>query len=137
MPQLKDFEGRWRIARRIEDEWMGTTGLFEGVARLTPDGRGLAYSEVGELWLPQEAPMAARRGYLWREEPDGIAVFYQDGRAFHRIKAGAPVVRDWHICGEDAYDVTYNFTHWPAWRMIWKVRGPRKDYVSITDFARL
>ena len=38
MPKLGDFEGRWRIARRIEDHWMGTTGLFEGVARFTADG---------------------------------------------------------------------------------------------------
>lgn len=137
MPQLTDFEGRWRIARRIEDEWMGTTGLFEGVGRFTPDGEGLAYREVGELKLPQEAPLAASRDYLWRAEPAGIAVLYHDGRFFHRIKAGADVVQDWHVCGEDDYDVTYNFTHWPDWRMIWKVRGPRKDYVSISDFTPL
>lgn len=137
MPQLADFEGRWRIARRIEDEWMGTTGLFEGVARFTPDARGLAYHEVGELKLPQEVPMAASRRYLWRAEPGGIAVLYEDGRYFHRIREAADVVQDWHVCGEDEYDVTYNFTHWPKWRMIWKVRGPRKDYVSISDFLRL
>jgi Family of unknown function (DUF6314) len=137
MPQLTEFEGRWRIARRIEDEWMGTTGLFEGVARFSRDARGLGYQEVGELKLPQEAPMAASRRYLWRDEPGGIAVLYEDGRFFHRIRTGATVVQDWHVCGGDEYDVTYNFTHWPDWRMIWKVRGPRKDYLSISDFTRL
>lgn len=134
MPQLDDFTGRWRIARRIEDAWAGTTGLFEGVARFTPDGAGLLYSEVGELRLPQEAPMAAQRKLLWRKDGEGIAVLFEDGRAFHRIATNARVVQDWHDCDPDAYDVTYNFTRWPEWRMIWKVCGPRKDYVSISDF---
>ncbi|GGD34895.1 DUF6314 family protein [Sinisalibacter lacisalsi] len=134
MPQLDDFTGRWRIARRIEDAWMDTTGLFEGVARFTPDAEGLLYSEVGELRLPQEPPMAARRKLLWRQDGAGIAVLFEDGRPFHRIDPAARVVQDWHDCDPDAYDVTYNFTRWPHWRMIWKVCGPRKDYVSISDF---
>lgn len=134
MPQLSDFEGRWRIARRIEDQWMGVTGLFDGIARFVPDGQGLSYREVGELRLPQEAPMAASRRYLWREDDGAIAVLYEDGRPFHRIRPGAPVVWDLHDCAPDSYEVTYNFTRWPEWRMIWKVQGPRKDYVSISDF---
>jgi len=137
MPRIADFEGRWRIARRIEDQWMSTTGLFEGVARFTADGQGLSYREVGELRLPQEAPMAASRNFLWREDGDGIAVFYADGAPFHRIAGDAPVVQAWHACGQDDYEVSYNFTRWPDWRAIWRVRGPRKDYVSITDYTRL
>jgi len=134
MPQLDDFEGRWRVARRIEDEWMGSNCLFDGVVRFTPDGAGLTYSEVGELKLPKEAPIPAQRKLLWRRADDGIAVFFDDGRPFHRIAAGARVVQDWHDCEPDSYEVTYNFTRWPKWRMIWKVCGPRKDYVSISDF---
>ncbi|RME14657.1 MAG: trigger factor [Alphaproteobacteria bacterium] len=137
MPHLFEFEGRWRIARRIEDHWMGRTGLFEGVARFHPDGAGLVLDEVGELRLPQEVPMVARRRYLWREEGDALAVLYEDGSPFHRIAHGAPVVQAWHGCDPDDYEVTYNFTRWPAWRMVWRVRGPRKDYTSISDFTRL
>jgi len=137
MPQLAQFEGRWRIARRIEDEWMGTTGLFEGVARFSPDPQGLAYHETGELRLPQEAPMVASRRFLWRADAGGIAVHFDDGRPFHRIAAGARVVQDWHHCQPDDYEVSYNFTRWPDWRMIWRVRGPRKDYTAISDFTRI
>ena len=137
MPDLADFEGRWRIARRIEDNWMGTTGLFEGVARFTVDGQGLAYHEVGELKLPQEAPLAASRRFLWRVDGDGIEVLYEDGAPFHRIAGGHRVVQAWHACGQDDYEVSYNFTRWPGWRAIWKVRGPRKDSLSISDYSRL
>jgi len=134
MPRLAAFEGRWRIARRIEDEWSGVTGLFEGIARFTPDGLGLAYHEMGELKLPQEAPLAATRRYLWREDAAGIDVLYEDGRPFHRIATDRRISWDQHDCAPDSYEVTYTFAHWPEWRMIWKVRGPRKDYVSITDY---
>ncbi|MCB1329702.1 MAG: trigger factor [Maritimibacter sp.] len=142
MPKLTDFEGRWRIARRIEDHWMGTTGLFEGVARFTPDGQGLngqglSYHEVGELKLPQEVPLTASRRFLWRGDEDGIEVLYEDGAPFHRIAGRARVVQAWHACGQDDYEVSYNFTRWPDWRMIWRVRGPRKDYTSISDYSRL
>lgn len=136
MPRLTDFEGTWRIARRIEDEWLGTTGLFEGLGRFTPGKDGVHYREVGELRLPQEPPMAASRDYLWREGEAGIAVLYPDGRPFHLIAAGRAVVQDWHQCDPDTYEVTYNFTHWPAWRMIWRVYGPRKHYTSVSDFRR-
>ena len=142
MPNLADFEGRWRVARRIEDHWMSPTGLFEGVARYWPDGEGLAYHEVGELKLPQEVPFAASRRLLWRAEATdtgdgGIEVLYEDGAPFHRIAGKARVVQAWHACGQDDYEVSYNFTRWPEWRMIWRVRGPRKDYTSISDFSRL
>ena len=80
--------------------------------------------------------MAASRRFLWRAEGDGIEVLYEDGAPFHRIGPGR-VVQAWHACVHDDYEVSYNFTHWPDWRMIWRVRGPRKDYTSITDFSRL
>ncbi len=134
--RLSDFEGRWRIDRRIEDMRAGRTGWFEGQARLTADGQGLAYRELGELRLGGARPLAASRRFLWRAEADGIAVLYEDGTPFHRIAGGAPVVQAFHACGPDDYEVSYNFTRWPAWRVIWRVRGPRKEYVSVSDYTR-
>ncbi len=137
MPELTEFEGQWRIARRIEDAWGGSTGLFDGVARFTPDGVGLSYRETGELRLPFEGVLAASRSYLWRRDGDGIGVYFTDGRWFHRIAGKGRVARDWHDCMPDTYEVTYNFTRWPEWRVIWKVTGPRKDYVAISDLTRI
>lgn len=137
MPELAEFEGIWRITRRIEDNLAAQTGHFEGIARLTPDGAGgMAYHEVGELRLPKAASFAATRDYIWTPADDGgIDVLYEDGRDFHHIAPGLEVVQAWHDCIPDSYEVTYNFTHWPRWRAIWRVTGPRKDYTSITDFA--
>lgn len=141
MPTLDAFEGRWRIARRIEDHRTGTTGLFDGVARFVPrfvpDGQGLGYHEVGELKLPRRAPMAASRRFLWRADGDAIEVAYEDGAPFHRIAVAGGVAEAWHTCGQDHYEVSYSFTRWPDWRVGWRVRGPRKDYTSVSDYTRV
>lgn len=133
---LSDFEGRWRITRRIEDAKAGGTGVFEGMAVYAPDGDGLRYDEVGELRLPDGPGMKATRRYLWREGDGALEVFFEDGRDFHRIDLSAPVATAFHDCPPDWYEVSYNFTHWPEWRAIWRVRGPRKDYTMISDYRR-
>lgn len=135
MPELWDFEGRWQVARRIEDARTGQVSRFEGVAVFTRDGAGLRYHEVGELLLPEAVPMKAERRYLWRQVPEGIAVLYDDGRDFHLIRAGQVVSEDVHECAPDRYEVRYDFSDWPRWRMIWQVSGPRKAYQSVSNFS--
>ncbi|MCP5036862.1 MAG: hypothetical protein GY945_04595 [Rhodobacteraceae bacterium] len=136
MPELSDFEGRWRIARRIEDALAGATGLFDGIAMFTRVEAGLLYEEAGELRLPDQAGMRATRRYLWREAQGGVDVCFEDGSDFHHIDLGRNVVTAWHDCLPDLYEVSYNFSHWPDWRAIWRVRGPKKDYTLITDYRR-
>jgi len=133
---LSDFQGRWHISRRIEDASAGSTGLFEGVAVFTPDDLGLTYEEAGELRLPDQQGVKATRRYLWRAGEGAIDVLFEDGRDFHRIDLAANVATAWHDCLPDFYEVSYNFTHWPQWRAIWRVKGPRKDYTMISDYRR-
>ncbi|MEJ2002540.1 MAG: DUF6314 family protein [Maritimibacter sp.] len=136
MPELRDFEGNWQIARRIEDARAGQVSHFEGHATFTPDGAGMAYHEVGRLSLPGATPMQAERRYLWRAAPGGIAVLYEDERPFHLIRAGEVQPEDSHDCAPDRYHVRYDFRLWPDWQMIWQVDGPRKSYLSLTKFHR-
>ncbi len=140
MRQLVDFEGRWHLTRRIEDARAGSTGSFEGIASFTPDDDGLIYEEVGELRLPQgpngRSSFQATRRYLWRAEEDGLLVLFDDGRDFHRIGLVGDAATGFHHCPPDDYEVSYNFARWPDWRAIWRVSGPRKDYMMITDYRR-
>lgn len=141
MRGLAEFEGRWRMNRRIAHrraagQW-GQTGLFEGVAVFAPDEAGLVLDEAGELRLPPGPALQASRRYLWRAQPDVFEVLFEDGRPFHRIGRREDVVCAWHDCLPDSYEVTYNFSHWPRWRAVWRVTGPRKDYTMITDYSRL
>lgn len=137
MPELKDFEGRWAVTRRIADHLGGVTGRFDGVAVLTPDGAGLHYEERGTLALGGAAPMAATRTYLWRPAPDGtVAVLFGDGRPFHGFDPAAAAPEATHFCDPDDYAVRYDFGAWPVWHAVWTVRGPRKDYRMESRYSR-
>ena len=138
--RLAEFAGRWRLQRRIESVRKGGSGLFDGRAVFTATDNGagpaLAYEEAGELRLPGQGGFEATRRYLWCAVAGGVDVCFADGSDFHHFALGQPVVTAWHDCLPDLYEVSYNFTHWPDWRVIWRVRGPRKDYTMITDYRR-
>lgn len=133
-PELADFTGGWRLSRQIVPA-TGAPARFIGTAEFTPrpDGR-LAYRETGQLMLPDAPAMQAERGYLWAAEGGGIAVFFADGRPFHRFTPARPEARHW--CAPDDYSVRYDFSAWPEWHSHWQVRGPRKDYTMFSQYSR-
>ena len=131
VPELSEFEGRWSVSRVIDDRRAGQTGRFAGTAVFAPVPGGLAYAERGLLELGG-ASFEAERRYAWRAEGGGIAVYFDDGRFFHRIGLRAA-----HWCDPDDYRAAYDFAHWPRWRAVWTVSGPRKNYTMTSDYAPL
>jgi len=149
MIRLEAFAGLWRIAREIEDFAGGPNARFAGEARFTPgeaesgaEGRigGLWMQECGTLRLGESAPMLAERRYFWTEPaPGSIAVYFDDLRPFHGFTPGEGEgggAAASHDCAPDRYEVRYDFAQWPLWRAEWRVRGPRKDYLSRSTFTR-
>ena len=133
--ELQDFQGRWRIDRRIEDRRLGLSGRFEGEAVFAPEGCGLRQTETGILRFGEAAPMQASRVYHWHSAGDRIVLTFEDGRDFHDFspRRGAEAV---HLCGADTYRVRYGFGDWPVWTSVWIVTGPRKDLTLRTVFSR-
>ncbi len=132
---LSDLEGLWRLTRTIEDARAGITGHLEGTSRWLRDGDGLRQEEAGVLRYGDAAPMQAARVYLWRDTAAGLAVYFEDGRAFHELGAGR--LEDRHWCDPDTYDVRYDFGRWPDWTQSWRVTGPRKDARITSRFQPL
>lgn len=133
--QDTDFAGTWRLTRKIDDRKSGQTGQFDGQAVLSPSDGGLLYHETGQMRFGGGVMQAERR-YLWRFMPDHVDVRFADGAAFHRFTpAGAAPGTD-HPCGDDFYQVMYDFTAWPQWQAVWTVQGPRKDYTSYSTYQR-
>ncbi len=133
--RLEDFTGLWSLARRINDARAGAEGRLEGQAEFRPLGVGLICEERGVLHFASGDPMQVSRRYFWRAESAGrIAVSFEDGRPFHDFALGA-IAEAAHDCAPDHYHVAYDFSHWPNWRAVWTVKGPRKDYVSVSDYA--
>ncbi len=128
--------GLWRIERTVEDRLLARRGSFAGEARFTAGEGGLIYDETGTLVFPGDVPMRAQRRYLWREDGGGIAVYFADGRPFHRIDADSDDPTDRHDCPPDLYVAAYDFTDWPHWSSRWTVTGPRKDHDIVSRFTR-
>ena len=126
--QMADFEGLWRLERRMV-HGDGVEARFLGEAVFRPVSDGLAYEEVGRLTLPGQPEMEARRRYLWK--PD-LTVWFDDGRFFHQVPLAGGETAHW--CDPDQYDGVYEFSDWPVWRVTWIVRGPRKAYRMESEY---
>lgn len=137
-PDLDAFEGTWALSRVIKDSLTGAEGRLAGQAVFTArEGGGLDYLESGELNYGAQPPMAATRRYIWEPAESGIAVLFDDGRPFHVIDISKLMPDANHHCDPDLYHVSYDFTAWPAWRAIWRVVGPKKDYRMLSEYKRL
>ena len=133
---LADLAGAWTLARRIRDARAGAVLRLSGTARFEPAGAAaLEYSENGVLTLPDGQRLAAERRHRWLDVPGGAEVLFADGRPFHALR-WAPVAAAQHPCGEDRYQVRYDFRRWPVWWAIWRVTGPGKDYLSVSRYRR-
>lgn len=133
-----DFAGSWLLRRQIDDRLSKQTGEFSGTAVLTenPDG-GLNYHETGTMKFGGVPAMIAERRYLWSFASGYVDVAFDDGRAFHRFVPSGHVAGTDHPCGADFYTVRYDFTALPRWSAVWTVAGPRKDYVSVSQYERV
>lgn len=143
--KIADFLGTYALTRMIIDARTDQQIQFEGLAKILPaagnaldqgQGHSAAYYETGHLIMPNAAPMHGERCYLWREAAGRIHVDFDDGRPFHDFDAVAGGAAREHICGDDTYRGTYDFSAWPNWRLSWHVTGPRKSYRSVTDLHR-
>ena len=136
---LQDFAGLWQVDRVIDDARAGQRITGQGQARFTPgaDLAELVYDEDMVLSLPgQSQPLRGTRRYLWAELAGDIEIRFEDGRRLQRISLKTAPVRDVHLCDPDRYDGQYRFGDWPLWQAIWRVTGPRKDYVMTSTYRR-
>lgn len=136
MLHLSDFRGIWVLSRQIKDVKYGQDGRMTGEARFDTIGAGLIYCETGTLSLASGAAMQAERRYLWDADATGVVVRFADEKPFHRFDLTDTAQGTSHLCGDDWYNVFYDFSHWPAWSATWIVTGPRKDYTSTTHYQR-
>lgn len=136
MLNAADFLGTWVLSRTIKDHLGTMDGSLKGKAAFHADGGTLRYSESGALKLALGPVMQAERSYLWAFQGDRVVVQFDDGAAFHDFAPNGLSDGTQHLCGTDLYKCTYDFRAWPAWSATWQVKGPRKDYVSVSQYIR-
>ena len=134
---LRDMlAGPWRLARKIDDHLAGQVVTLAGTASFTPYDGGLLQRDAGQLCLPDGQRMEAAQSYIWRFEADEAWMDYADGRPFISLAAPFGVVDSAHLCGDDHYDVRFDFRQAGDWTSTWRVKGPRKNYVMQSAYSR-
>jgi len=131
-----DYVGTWQITREITDFRILESGKLVGEATFARADGGLAYHEKGMLSFAGCAPMVAERRYFWTFTEEDVLVSYDDGSPFHSFACTGGPKSTPHLCGEDLYEGTYSFVRFPQWQVTWTVKGPRKNYRSVTQYAR-
>lgn len=121
------LRGTWRLTRQIRDSRADADGCFEGSVSLTDCPEGLRYREDGELSI------AGYRGAAWRcyafrfPSDDRAEVTFPGGRHFHSLDLRRGIWEVLHRCGQDRYRGTFEACAEDRMRVIWRIRGPRKD----------
>ncbi|MFC9684969.1 DUF6314 family protein [Streptomyces sp. NPDC056948] len=134
---LAFLAGRWSVTRSVRDLASGEQGEFSGTTdfRTEEDG-GLLHHESGTfVWQGVARP--AERTLRFLPGPGGASdVRFADGRPFHDLDlTSGRYVAD-HPCSADLYRGEFTVRDADHWRTVWRVRGPAKDLVLRTDYAR-
>ncbi|MFN3959127.1 MAG: DUF6314 family protein [Parvularculaceae bacterium] len=137
------FISSWRLERRIEDRRgnrvgaaFGEATIAAGVEKATAICREALTIDYGGRRF------AGEQTILWRfDHADGPTLHFKNGRFFIAMRFGGDggLLRSAfsHGCGEDLYEGVAEIAHGNAWRLVWNVRGPRKDYTLDTLYSRI
>ncbi|MGW1023431.1 DUF6314 family protein [Streptomyces sp. NPDC002577] len=142
---LAFLAGSWDVDRTVRDLASGDEGHFSGTTVFGPldggggdaDACGLLHEESGTfVW--QGTPRPAERTLRFLPGPSaGTArVRFSDGRPFHDLdlRSGRHVAD--HPCAADLYRGEFTAYSADMWHTVWRVKGPAKDLVLVTEYTR-
>ena len=142
---LDHLRGAWRVVRHIHDHRDDTVGTFEGLATFSDIERStnadptasLHLRETGHLLFGNFSGPAERSLLFSRSSPSTTHVSFADGRPFLDLELRSGASNALHRCGDDIYEVTFDFRSPDVVEETWRVRGPRKDYEASSVMSRV
>lgn len=134
--------GTWALRRDIFDKVGESQLLGECQFSKLSDTR-LLCEESGILNYNGHRTDASR-SYIYELQDDKIVILYNDayrsGDVLHELefanKDEIIVARHCHECGQDKYDLTFEFSNHGNIKMHYVVKGPHKDYRMATELVR-
>ncbi|MFJ2005154.1 DUF6314 family protein [Streptomyces chartreusis] len=143
---LAYLAGVWRAERSVRDLASGDEGEFSGTTVFEPveDGepprglpQGLLHRESGTfVWRGVPRPAERTLRFLPGSSPGTVDVRFPDGRPFHDLELSSGRHVADHPCSADLYRGEFTVRDADHWRSVWRVRGPAKDLVLTTHYAR-
>ncbi|HLL34337.1 MAG TPA: DUF6314 family protein [Streptomyces sp.] len=141
VPEVLAFlAGSWRVERSVRDLASGDEGHFDGTTVFGPlEGGALLHRESGTfVWRGVARPAERTLRFLPGAAGAGTAdVRFADGRPFHDLDLTTGHWVADHPCAADLYRGEFTVRDPDHWRTVWRVRGPAKDLVLTTDYARV
>lgn len=139
------FEGEWRMERCIDDRRGARAGAASGVATFAaqPDDADTALICAEAMTIDYGGNrIAGEQTTIWRfQDPCGPDLYFRDARFFCAMRfrevRGVWRAEFSHDCGEDRYEGAALVTDESNWRLLWTVKGPRKDYSLDTAYSRI
>ncbi|MFE7973432.1 DUF6314 family protein [Streptomyces shenzhenensis] len=135
---LAYLAGRWHVERTVRDLAGGAEGRFAGTTVFSPlAGGGLLHEESGTFtWQGVSRPAERTLRFLPGAVAGTADVRFADGRPFHDLDlASGRHVAD-HPCVADLYRGEFTVRDADHWRTVWRVGGPAKDLLLVTDYGR-
>ncbi|MFF3449640.1 DUF6314 family protein [Streptomyces sp. NPDC002667] len=135
---LAYLAGSWRVERAVRDLANGAEGRFTGTTVFGPsDDGGLLHRESGTfVWQGVARPAERTLRFLPGPGAGTALVRFSDGRPFHDLDlTSGHWVAD-HPCSADLYRGEFTVRDEDHWESVWRVRGPAKDLVLSTAYAR-
>jgi hypothetical protein len=135
---LTYLAGSWRVERSVRDLASGEAGEFSGTTVFGRiDEGGLLHQESGRfVWQGIARPAERTLRFLPGATPGTADVRFADGRPFHDLDLSSGRHIADHPCSADLYRGEFTVRDADHWRTVWRVRGPAKDLVLTTDYAR-
>lgn len=143
------FQGVWALNRTIAGHGiMKGVGKFEKFSENSPTGQELLYKEDGVFKFDNGTKLDTHKEYLYVFENEQLGVYFFENkkrdRLFHLLdfkQVDEPsrkylLATAIHHCSPDVYDVKYEIYNNDEFKIVYKVNGPAKDYVSQTYFKR-
>ncbi|MFD5715563.1 DUF6314 family protein [Streptomyces pharetrae] len=141
VPEVLAFlAGSWRVDRSVRDLASGDEGRFDGTTAFGPlEGGALLHRESGVfVWRGVARPAERTLRFLPGPAGAGTAeVRFADGRPFHDLDLTTGHWVADHPCAADLYRGEFTVRDADHWRTVWRVRGPAKELVLATDYARV
>ncbi|MGN6773782.1 DUF6314 family protein [Rhizobium sp.] len=129
--RLNLYLGTWEVKRRILDRFNHSLVTFEGQAFVTP----VQFEEHGDT-RSDHATLRSSRTYRLDDTRDELVVRFPNLSEFIRVGEGASQ-HITHHCGPDLYRGRLFFRSPDTWAEMWRVRGPRKNYLSLAHYRRI
>ncbi|MFD4633177.1 DUF6314 family protein [Streptomyces sp. NPDC058284] len=138
---LAFLTGEWRVERTVRDLADGSEGRFTGTTLFSPlpapESGGLLHQESGTFtWHGIARPAERTLRFLPGEAAGTARVEFADGRFFHDLDLRTGRWTTDHPCVSDLYRGEFEVAAADRWRTRWRVGGPAKDLLLVTEYRR-